>query len=339
MKKLLILCFWALALTTQAQNSTLNRIAEKQGTSFSVGLVIRNLPDSLRLLEAEFRTSTSRLKKFSTADGSIQRVSDTLYVFKFSNQDTRTYYGRGTWQVEIQTALTGARKTDVFNYEIYASITGAASTAPVNNSGYTYLFPLTFTTVSVSMGEVIANLPIINGESIANALFTKVDKVAGYSLSQNNYSNAAKAIVDAVTGNLATKLNITDTVPLLRKTTAAGVYVAKVAGQSLLLDAERTKLAGIATGATANSTDSQLRDRSTHTGAQAISTVTGLQTALNVKVAFVQVNTYADMLALGTPSVLTEITVLTDSNKSLNNTIYKWWPSGKRIWIAAVDDN
>ena len=39
---------------------------------------------------------------------------------------------------------------------------------------------------------------------------------------------------------------------------------------------ERTKLTGIATGATANATDAQLRDRSTHTGTQAAGTITGL---------------------------------------------------------------
>ncbi len=48
--------------------------------------------------------------------------------------------------------------------------------------------------------------------------------------------------------------------------------------------AMKTKLDGIATGATANATDAQLRDRSTHTGSQAISTVTGLQTALDGKI-------------------------------------------------------
>lgn len=47
--------------------------------------------------------------------------------------------------------------------------------------------------------------------------------------------------------------------------------------------AMKTKLDGIATGATANATDAQLRDRATHTGTQAISTVTGLQTALDGK--------------------------------------------------------
>jgi hypothetical protein len=40
-----------------------------------------------------------------------------------------------------------------------------------------------------------------------------------------------------------------------------------------------TKLAGIATGATANATDAQLRDRATHTGTQAVGTITGLGTA------------------------------------------------------------
>jgi hypothetical protein len=47
---------------------------------------------------------------------------------------------------------------------------------------------------------------------------------------------------------------------------------------------DKTKLDGVATGATANATDAQLRDRATHTGAQAISTVTGLQTALDARV-------------------------------------------------------
>jgi hypothetical protein len=49
--------------------------------------------------------------------------------------------------------------------------------------------------------------------------------------------------------------------------------------------AAKTKLDGIATGATANASDSQLRDRTTHTGEQAISTVTGLQAALDGKTA------------------------------------------------------
>lgn len=52
----------------------------------------------------------------------------------------------------------------------------------------------------------------------------------------------------------------------------------------VMTSAERTKLAGVATGATANSTDASLRDRANHTGAQSISTVTGLQSSLNLPV-------------------------------------------------------
>ena len=63
--------------------------------------------------------------------------------------------------------------------------------------------------------------------------------------------------------------------------------VDKVAGKGLSTEdyttAEKNKLAGVATGATANATDAQLRDRATHTGAQAIGTVTGLQGALDAK--------------------------------------------------------
>lgn len=50
-------------------------------------------------------------------------------------------------------------------------------------------------------------------------------------------------------------------------------------------DSEKTKLAGIADGATANATDAQLRDRATHTGTQDIASVAGLQAALDGKAA------------------------------------------------------
>lgn len=60
--------------------------------------------------------------------------------------------------------------------------------------------------------------------------------------------------------------------------------VDKAEGQSLMTDAERAKLGGIEAGATANATDAQLRARATHTGTQAIDTVSGLQAALDEKI-------------------------------------------------------
>lgn len=48
--------------------------------------------------------------------------------------------------------------------------------------------------------------------------------------------------------------------------------------------AAKSKLDGIATGATANATDAQLRDRSTHTGTQAVGTITGLGNSATLNV-------------------------------------------------------
>ncbi|WP_312905360.1 hypothetical protein [Stutzerimonas nitrititolerans] len=60
--------------------------------------------------------------------------------------------------------------------------------------------------------------------------------------------------------------------------------VDKAEGQSLMTDAERTKLGGIEAGATANASDAQLRNRATHTGTQSIDTVSGLRAALDEKI-------------------------------------------------------
>ena len=57
--------------------------------------------------------------------------------------------------------------------------------------------------------------------------------------------------------------------------------MSETASAKVMTGAERTKLNNIANNATANSTDAQLRDRSTHTGTQTIATVSGLQTALD----------------------------------------------------------
>lgn len=73
--------------------------------------------------------------------------------------------------------------------------------------------------------------------------------------------------------------------------TALDLKVDKVAGKVLSTNdytaAEKTKLTGIAAGATANSTDNALRDRTTHTGVQLASTVgalTGLPAGTNATI-------------------------------------------------------
>lgn len=66
-------------------------------------------------------------------------------------------------------------------------------------------------------------------------------------------------------------------------TNATTTATATTSVNGLMSASDKAKLDGVATGATSNATDAQLRDRSTHTGTQAILTVTGLQTALDGK--------------------------------------------------------
>jgi hypothetical protein len=58
---------------------------------------------------------------------------------------------------------------------------------------------------------------------------------------------------------------------------------------------ERTKLSGIASGATANQADSYLLDRANHTGTQAISTVSGLSDALAGKASATHTHLWAEI--------------------------------------------
>lgn len=64
----------------------------------------------------------------------------------------------------------------------------------------------------------------------------------------------------------------------------------------LMTSAERTKLSGIATGATANQTNAYLLSRANHTGTQAASTITGLATVATT-------GSYGDLS--GTPAAYT----------------------------------
>ncbi len=73
--------------------------------------------------------------------------------------------------------------------------------------------------------------------------------------------------------------------------------------------ADKIKIDAVASGATANATNAELRDRTTHTGFQAISTVTGLQTALNLKADLVS-PTFTGTPIAPTPSTADDSTKL-----------------------------
>ncbi|WP_197435857.1 hypothetical protein [Agrobacterium vitis] len=72
----------------------------------------------------------------------------------------------------------------------------------------------------------------------------------------------------------------------------------------LMAVADKLKLNGIATGATANATDAALRDRSSHTGEQAMATITGLIAALAAKATPADISTAIASLVNSSPAAM-----------------------------------
>jgi hypothetical protein len=101
-------------------------------------------------------------------------------------------------------------------------------------------------------------------------------------------------------GGGATNLTYTALTRLLESSSGTDVTLPLVGSDpGLMSAADKTKLDGIASGATANAADASLRDRTTHTGSQAISTVTGLQAALDGKAAVSHTHTSSQITDLG----------------------------------------
>lgn len=84
---------------------------------------------------------------------------------------------------------------------------------------------------------------------------------------------AGTAVSPQIAAGVIVNADVNATAAISLDKTADGTRLAMIA-------AERTKLTGVATAATANSTDAQLRDRATHTGTQSQSTVASLPTDL-----------------------------------------------------------
>lgn len=137
----------------------------------------------------------------------------------------------------------------------------------------------------------------IDNTELQLTLDLKVDKEEDKQLVDVNFTQALYDKLQSIS-MLATK-NATNQFLLNRSNHTGTQAMSTITGLTEALDAKvdvvngktlsdfdftaalLTKLNGIATGATKNATDAQLKNRATHTGTQAISTVAGLQTELN----------------------------------------------------------
>lgn len=111
--------------------------------------------------------------------------------------------------------------------------------------------------------------------------------VAGTNVSLNYDDTAGTLTVSAASGAGNTDLTstYTSTTVTVESSTGTDATIAQVttANAGVMSAGDKTKLDSIASGATANDTDANLKNRSNHTGTQPIASVTGLQTALDSK--------------------------------------------------------
>jgi hypothetical protein len=113
--------------------------------------------------------------------------------------------------------------------------------------------------------------------------------VAGTNVTLNYDDTAGTMTVSATPGagvtDLSTTTSATDVTIVSSTGADATVTGATTSNAGVLTAADKTKLNGIATGATANATDAQLRDRSTHTGTQTAATISDFSTASDARIA------------------------------------------------------
>jgi len=196
------------------------------------------------------------------------------------------------------TPLTGSRPLTLLDHgKVFEVSNGLALTIPVG-------LPTTFkTTFLLLSGGSIGFIPnggatLNGGTATLNRAATGDTKVELISLSTANSFDLTGGISVAGGGTNATNLvsNPTTTTVDILSDTGSDVTLlsATPALAGVMSAADKTKLNGIATGATINSTDAQLRDRSTHTGTQSHTTITGLNTTY----ASIAQGTTADAAAL-----------------------------------------
>lgn len=205
-----------------------------------------------------------------SAVGLSQIANDSVNNTKLANMATGTIKGRVTAATGDPEDLTAAQVKTMLSYTI-ADVAGLQtaldSKAP---------------TASVLTTEQLQDLiaAMFQGGTHTNASVTYDDAAGTISVSASGG------------GTPMTQEQVEDFVGALVQVSGTGLTVTYddagnalrigLAGESYTT-AEKNKLAAIAAGATANATDAQLRDRATHTGTQAITTIAGLQAALDTK--------------------------------------------------------
>lgn len=135
------------------------------------------------------------------------------------------------------------------------------------------------------MGTRINNLPTYAGNALTSgfvlAQFLEDESLRDYKLSIGSLPTSSGG---GGTTNLGYTASENNGVITNSAGTNATVTLATSLLAGLMSPAQLSKLAGIATGATANDTNAALRDRVSHTGTQAAATISDFSTAADARI-------------------------------------------------------
>lgn len=216
--------------------------------------------------------------------------------------------------------------------QLFADAARAYLSAGINN---------TDTTISIAAGGAL--FPVANGTDWFKAVLQDANGIEIVYVTAHTSASTSFTVTRGQEGTTARSFAAGSVFGLrvtAADTAAFAGKVDKVTGKGLSTEdytaAEKTKLAGIAASATANSSDAALRDRSTHTGAQAISTITDLQTTLDAKLAASNGTASGLTLNDGYTEEVFAVTGTTPALSPTNGSIQTWTLSGNSTPTAGT---
>ena len=169
-------------------------------------------------------------------------------------------YEDGVWKNQNQSGGSGGSEDLQQVLENGATYTANDKTITIFENGLEVFDETTLATFGIGLGDgagqkpYVTYVPDAGGQTFVEFPLTETNEEVAY---QSYVDTGLSDKVDKVTGKQLSTEDYTT--------------------------AEKSKLAGISSGATANDTDANLKNRANHTGSQAISTITGLQDELDAK--------------------------------------------------------
>ncbi len=233
-------------------------------------------------------------------------VADDAFDMDNMAEGTTAKIFTATERSKLSGIEAGADVTDATNVAAAGAFMKAADNSDAITAGTTNLFmtPTERSKLSGVATGATANtgtvtsvaLAVPTGLSISGSPITTsgtltVSYAAGYQGYTSTEATKLSGIATGATANTGTVTSVAASVPTGLSisgspiTTSGTLAFTWTAGYQGYTTTEASKLSGIASGATANSSDATLLNRANHTGSQAVGTITGLGSSATVNIA------------------------------------------------------